>query len=101
MCERCHLRPVHDAHHMVSRTYRQTRWLVDVGAALCRNCHRIVGMDGEENRLLAHDLVGAERWEQLQVTKHCRGKVDPKAAAVMLRYEAEKRGLDLIARLEQ
>lgn len=92
-CQRCNLRPVHDAHHMISRSYRQTRWILSVGAALCRNCHRIVGMDGEENRLLAVRLIGVERWEQLNIAKHCRAKIDPKIAAIVLWNELWRREL--------
>lgn len=94
-CQRCNMRPGHDAHHLVSRSYRACRWLVQNGAFLCRNCHRIVGMDGEENRALAIKLMGAERWEQLNVAKNCHVKVDPLEAAVGLRYEAQKRGIRL------
>lgn len=83
-CQRCYWKPGHDAHHLVSRSYKQTRWLLDNGAHLCRGCHRLVGVDGEENRALAIRLLGVERWEQLQVTKHCRAKVDAVAAMVVL-----------------
>ena len=94
-CERCRMRPGHDAHHLVSRSYRQTRWLPDNGAFLCSNCHRIVGVDGEENRALAVRLIGAERWELLNVQKHFKVKPDPLAAAIALRYEAERLGVKL------
>ena len=75
MCCRCGCRPVADPHHLISRRYRQTRWLVDNGAPLCKGCHMWVQADGEENRALALRLIGAERWEQLQTAKRCGAKV--------------------------
>lgn len=93
-CQRCSIGRGHDAHHLVSRLYKQTRWLLDNGAHLCRGCHMLVGRDGEENRLLAIRLIGEERWEQLQITKHCRAKVDPLAARVVLQTIAT--GLKLL-----
>jgi len=94
-CERCRMRPGHDAHHLVSRSYRQTRWLPDNGAFLCRHCHQVVTMDGEENGILAVRLLGVTRWELLHVQKHFKTKVDPLAAAVALKYEAERLGVKL------
>ena len=92
-CERCRMRPSHDAHHLISRTYYPTRWLIDNGAALCRGCHMLVTRDAEENRNLAIKLLGMKRYEQLLITKHCKTKVDPVMAAIGLRYEAERRGI--------
>lgn len=84
LCQRCFLRLGHDAHHLVSRRYKQCRWLLDNSAYLCRGCHMLVGQDGEENRALAIKLIGAERWEQLNIAKACRANVDPVAARVVL-----------------
>lgn len=83
-CQRCKYKPGHDAHHLVSRRYKQTRWLLDNGAHLCRGCHQTVGIDGDENRRLALSLIGEEKWEKLNVTKNCRGKVDVLAAQIVL-----------------
>lgn len=73
------------AHHLTSRRYRQTRWLLCNGAWLCGGCHLLVTQDGEENRALALRLIGEERWEQLQIAKHCRSRIDPRLAAIALR----------------
>ncbi len=89
------MRPTHDPHHLIGRKKWPTRWLLDNGAPVCRGCHMVVQQDSEENRALAIRLLGDERWEQLQITKNCRGKVDPMLAAVGLRYEAKKRGIDV------
>jgi hypothetical protein len=95
LCQRCGMRRATDAHHLVSRRYRVCRWLIDVGAHICKGCHMLVTVDGEENRALAIKLVGAERWEQLNIAKNCGAKTDPLAAAVGLKYEASKRGVKL------
>jgi hypothetical protein len=97
LCVRCRRRPVTDPHHLVSRRYRALRWELDNGAPLCRACHCDVGEDGHENRLLAHDLVGPERWDAWQQYKRI-GRADPSLAVVALRYEVEKRGLTAQAR---
>ena len=92
-CARCRLRPVQQADHLVSRRYRATRWVISNGCPLCAGCHRLVTSDTQEHVLLALQHVGAERWEQLNIAKHC-GKVDPATAIVALRYEVEKQGLE-------
>ena len=94
LCVRCRCKPVTDPHHLVSRRYRALRWELDNGAPLCRACHCDVGEDGHENRLLAQQLVGAERWEAWQQYKRL-GKVDPSIAVVMLQQIARERGLPL------
>jgi 5-methylcytosine-specific restriction endonuclease McrA len=97
LCVRCHIRPTAQADHLVSRRYRATRWVISNGAPLCAGCHRLVTSDTYEHVRLAVALVGAERWEQLNVAKFC-GKVAPALAVVALRYEVEKRGLTAQAR---
>jgi len=96
-CARCHLRPAQQADHLVSRRYRATRWVLSNGCPLCAGCHRLVTSDTHEHVGLAVQHVGIERWEQLNIAKHC-GKVDPATAIVALRYEVEKRGLIIEAK---
>lgn len=91
-CVRCHVKPVTDPHHLVSRRYRALRWELDNGAPLCRACHCDVGEDGHENRLLAQRLVGAERWETWQQFK-LYAKADPSIAVVALQALVRERGL--------
>lgn len=91
LCVRCRVRPVAHADHLVSRRYRATRWDLTNGAPLCAGCHRLVTSDTHEHVRLAVEYAGAERWEQLNVAKHC-GKADPASAIVALRYEADARG---------
>ncbi len=95
LCVRCRMRPTREAHHLIGRTKWPTRWLLENGAPVCHFCHATVGEDSEENRALAIRLVGLDRWEQLQITKHCKVKTDPMLAAVLLRIEAKKRGVDV------
>jgi 5-methylcytosine-specific restriction endonuclease McrA len=92
VCVRCKTRATAQADHLVSRRYRATRWVISNGCPLCAGCHRLVTSDTHEHVRLAVQHVGAERWEQLNIAKHC-GKVDPATVIVALRYEAEKRGL--------
>ena len=92
LCVCCRMRPTAQADHLVSRRYRATRWVISNGCPLCAGCHRLVTSDTQEHVLLAVQHVGAERWGQLNLAKHC-GKVDPATVIVALRYEVEKRGL--------
>lgn len=82
-----------DAMHLVSRRYRQTRWLLENGAPGARGCHHIMGFDQHLHVLFCEGYIGKAKWEQLNVLKHCRGKLDMKAIIVALEHEAAQRGL--------
>ena len=75
-CERCHSRPGHDAHHLVTRTKHLTRWITVNGSHLCRHCHETVGRPGTDNELLAVSLIGMAGWQELNAISNGRGKVD-------------------------
>jgi hypothetical protein len=85
------------AHHLVSRRYHSTRWVTRNGARLCCKHHMLVTHDGEENRALAHRLIGEDAWRGLNIAKNL-GKVDPMLMVVALRQEIRERGLEVQAR---
>jgi hypothetical protein len=51
------------ADHLISRTYRSTRWLIDVGAALCLGHHMYVTEHPLEHVELAVALMGQELYD--------------------------------------
>jgi hypothetical protein len=51
------------ADHLISRTYRSTRWLLDVGAALCLAHHMYVTEHPLEHVELAVALMGQELYD--------------------------------------
>lgn len=93
-CVRCG-KPVHDPMHLVSRTYHQTRWdfWTPNGAPGCRGCHRLMGVDQHEHVLMVEKWIGPRKWEELNMRKHSKGKIDQKAIMLVLEGEARNRGL--------
>ena len=95
LCVRCRMRPTHDAMHLVSRSYRQTRWRLDNGLPGCRYCHEVMGRDQHEHVRIVEREVGREKWEELNFAKGLRVKVDPAMAGAALSVELRRRGLTM------
>ncbi len=93
-CIRCR-KPVSDAMHLVSRRYRQTRWdfWTPNGAPGCRGCHFLTGHDQHEHVRMVEGWIGKMKWEELNLRKHSRGKMDMKLVIIALEGECKNRGL--------
>jgi NAD-dependent dihydropyrimidine dehydrogenase PreA subunit len=100
VCERCGVeRPVH-AHHLISRRYRSTRYVLHNGAALCAACHRLchrgVGYVLRNERL-AIRLVGVVGWDVLGAQAESTPRYTPEAELERLRAEVAARWLQPLA----
>jgi hypothetical protein len=96
VCIRCHTRPTAQADHLISRRYRATRWSTEIGAPLCAGCHQLVTADTHEHVRLAVLVLGAGRWELLNLAKTA-GKCDPRMAIIALEAEVRAKGLTALA----
>lgn len=56
-----------DAHHIVGRSYYETRWLIENGTSLCKACHDRVGRLPREQEHLIKKTIGKDREEQLEI----------------------------------
>lgn len=96
LCVRCHCRPTAQADHLISRRYRATRWSTEIGAPLCAGCHQLVTADTHEHVRLAVLVLGAGRWELLNLAKTA-GKCDPRMAIIALEAEVRAKRLTALA----
>lgn len=91
-CGRTEKEAVMHPHHIFSRTFWQTRHVIENGAWLAAGCHARIQPDHEANRSLGILLMGAEGYERMNWLAHSRGRLDLALVIVALRGQ--------IARLE-
>lgn len=93
-CIRCP-KPATQAMHLVSRTYHQVRWdfWTPNGAPGCTGCHFLTGHDQHEHVRMVVKWIGEKKWEELNMRKHSKGRIDQKLIIIALESECKNRGL--------
>lgn len=73
-------------HHLISRTYRKTRFDPRNGATVCFGCHKYLTHRPLDNEDFAIALVGDETWQELRsIARDTSYKVDLKEVLADLR----------------
>lgn len=63
-----------EAAHIVGRTYRTTRWLLENGMCLCSGCHRSYDEHRPDELKIRRIVVGEEKYEKLCTMKQVIAK---------------------------
>jgi len=66
ICRNCNSDYMLQAHHIVQRTYKLSRYNVHNGMALCRSCHFPEHIDPEKFRKMIIDILGEEDYTARQ-----------------------------------
>ena len=54
-----------EAAHIVGRTYRATRWLLENGMALCSGCHKAYDEHRPDELKIRRIVIGEDKYERL------------------------------------
>lgn len=95
-CERCGKKGDLEAHHIMPRIHKTTRWLYENSLALCTRCHHWAHYHPEEFRAWLGQNYGVELYERLQqlakeVVKFSREELEQKIVTMRKDYLSLKK----------